>query len=90
MHCSQRIVTEQDRRALAAGLPAEVLLVLIGARRLWHQANGPESTNLDNGALNFKLPPSWWQTPELAAAVAHPAAAGWDSIFVAAMRRQIG
>lgn len=82
-------MTADDRRALAAGLPGDVLLILIGARRLWHQGNGGEA-GPDPAGLTAPMPAGWWHTPELAAAVTHPAAAVWDAVFVAAMRRRIG
>lgn len=87
MRCSRRIVTEQDRRALAAGLPAEVLLVLIQARRLWHQSNGGDPGRPDPNSLTWELPPGGWLTPEVAEAIRHPAAPAWDGVFITAMRR---
>lgn len=81
-------MTADDRRALAAGLPADLLLVLIGARRLWWETNGGEG-GPDPAGLSWALPPGWWHTAELARAVGHPAAADWDGVFITAMRRAL-
>lgn len=83
-------MTAQDRRALAAGLPRELLLTLMRARRIWWEMNDPGSIHHRPHSLTYALPPGWWQDEALARAIGHPAAGDWDGVFVAAMRRELG
>lgn len=78
-------MTAQDRRALEAGLPADLLLTLIWARRLWQQQNAGEQGLADAQSLTSPLPVSWWANEPLGRAVHHPAASSFDAIFVRAM-----
>ena len=72
-------------RALRAGLPADLLAVLMAARRHWRASNeGQPAAAPDpgSGALAAEL----WDG-QLEQAIAHPAAPAFDEVFVAAMRR---
>lgn len=73
-------------RALAAGLPADVLQVLVSARRLWRQENADEPARV--GQVSAELPAGWWLSEELRVAVRHPQAPLFDEVFVRAMRRR--
>jgi hypothetical protein len=71
-------------RALEAGLPAEHVAILMAARRHWWAAHAGRTTPVDplTGAASAEV---WGEA--LTAALAHPAAAAFDEVFVAAMRR---
>jgi len=72
-------------RALRAGMPADLVAVLMAARRHWRAGNeGRPSVASDSssGALAAEL----WDG-QLEQAIAHPAAPAFDEVFVAAMRR---
>lgn len=73
------------QRALAAGLPAEHLAVLMAARRHWRAQNESAPT-AEPDDLTESAAGVLWST-SLAAALAHPAAESYDEVFVAAARR---
>lgn len=73
-------------RALAAGLPAELLAVLATARRYWRAQNAGE-VPADGDPLTREAAHALW-AEHLDRALAHPAASAYDEVFVAAMRRQ--
>lgn len=67
-------------RALAAGVPRDVVGVLAAARRHWWASNEqPTPPPTD---------PAYW--PGVDEALAHPLAAAFDEVFVAALRRERG
>lgn len=63
-------------RARAAGLPDDLLMVILAARRAWWS----EST---------ANPTGWPTDTELRSAVAHPAARLVDEVVIAAIRRHL-
>ena len=71
-------------RALRAGMPADLVAVLMAARRHWRADNEgrPAAEDSGSGALAAEL----WDG-QLEQAIAHPAAPAFDEVFVAAMRR---
>jgi hypothetical protein len=69
-------------RALAAGVPADLVAVLMTARRYWRAANDGATTD----ALAEGEAALLWKQ-ELDRALAHPRAEAFDEVFVAAARR---
>ncbi|MHB1488986.1 MAG: hypothetical protein ACYCTH_00635 [Cellulomonas sp.] len=63
-------------RARAAGLPDDLLMVILAARRAWWSEASPHPTG-------------WPTDTELASAVAHPAARLVDEVVIAAIRRHL-
>src|SRR3954468_22028383 len=74
-------------RALEAGLPPEHVAVLLAARRHWWAESQGVVADVD--PLTAEAAAEVWGSA-LAAALAHPAAATFDEVFVQAMRRRTG
>ncbi len=78
---------EQLQHALDAGLPPDLLAVLMSARRFWAGAVAGHEPEPD--ALTGEHAAALWGA-DLDRALAHPLAPSFDELFVARLRRQRG
>jgi hypothetical protein len=72
-------------RALAAGLPADVLAVLMAARANWRAENEGRSAVPAQSSMAMAAEALWER--QLDEALTHPLASSYDDVFLAAMRR---